>query len=350
MKVIADIQMGVLSLWLAASLLSGHPDSLDLSTPFHKYNDVCGWVLRGEVAKRGGGDAPASTRRLASIWSPSRSQQTSSYLWKGVLSIKRYARFLQPGEVVRLTVESPKPLLSLEARVFGRTFSGHPSSSPLVWNVLVGLDLDTSPGSQDVVLAGTLESGEDFSQNYRLVIEDKVFPTRRLTVDTKYVKPPAEVLKRIREESQRTRRIFAAITSSRLWVAPFTAPVPGPANSSFGKRSILNGQPRSPHSGTDFSGPTGTPVEAPNSGRVVLVGDLYYSGNTVIVDHGLGLYSYFAHLSRTLVTEGQILEQGDVLGEIGATGRVTGPHLHWAVRLNRTRVDPLSLIAVSGGE
>ena len=290
----AALQMGVLSLWLAASLLSGHPDSLDLS-------------------------------------------------------IKSYARSLQPGEVVRLTVESPKPLLSLEARVFERTFSGHPAS-PLVWNVLVGVDLDTSAGSQDVVLAGTLESGEDFSQNYRLVIEDKVFPTRRLTVDTKYVNPPAEVLKRIREESQRTRRIFAAITSSRLWAAPFTAPVPGPANSSFGKRSILNGQPRSPHSGTDFSGPTGTPVEAPNSGRVVLVGDLYYSGNTVIVDHGLGLYSYFAHLSRTLVTEGQILEQGDVLGEIGATGRVTGPHLHWAVRLNRTRVDPLSLIAVSGGE
>ena len=285
--------MGVLSLWLASSLLSGQPDSLDLS-------------------------------------------------------IKRFARSLQPGEVVRLTVESPMPLLSLKARVFERSFSGHAGSSSLIWHVLVGVDLDTVPGSQDIELSGTLENGEDFSQTYRLVIEDKTFPTRRLTVDSKYVNPPAEVLERIREESQTTRRIFAAITSSRLWVAPFTVPVSGPANSSFGKRSILNGQPRSPHSGTDFSGPTGTPVEAPNSGRVVLVGDLYYSGNTVILDHGLGLYSYFAHLSRALVKEGQILEQGDVLGEIGATGRVTGAHLHWAVRLNRTRVDPLSLIAVSG--
>ena len=89
-------------------------------------------------------------------------------------------------------------------------------------------------------------------------------------------------------------------------------------------------------------------MKAPNSGRVVLVGDLYYSGNTVILDHGLGLYSYFAHLSKALVAEGQMLEQGDILGEIGATGRVTGPHLHWAVRLKRTRVDPLSLLAVAG--
>ena len=291
MKIIA--RTGVLSLCLAASLLSGQPDSLDLS-------------------------------------------------------IKRYARSLQPGEIVRLTVESPKPLLSLEAQAFERAFRGHPGSFPLVWQVLIGVDLDTKPGSQDIVLVGTSKSGEDVSQTYRLVIQEKKFPTRRLTVDSKYVNPPAEVLERIRKESQRTSRIFAAVTPLRLWVEPFTAPVSGPANSSFGKRSILNGQPRSPHSGTDFSGPTGTPVKAPGSGRVVLVGDLYYSGNTVIVDHGLGLYSYFGHLSRALVTERQVLEQGDVLGEVGATGRVTGAHLHWAVRLNRTRVDPLSLIAVSG--
>ena len=291
MRIIA--RMGILSLWLVASLLSGQPDSLDLS-------------------------------------------------------IKRYARSLQPGEIVRLTVESPQPLLTLEAQAFERTFPGHPGSSPLVWQVLIGVDLDTKPGSQDIVLAGTSKSGEEFSRTYRLVIQEKTFPTRRLTVDSKYVNPPAEVLERIREESQTTSRIFATVTPSRLWEEPFAAPVPGPANSSFGKRSILNGQSRSPHSGTDFSGPTGTPVKAPGSGRVVLVKDLYYSGNTVIVDHGLGLYSYFGHLSRALVTEGQVLEQGDVLGEIGATGRVTGAHLHWAVRLNRTRVDAMSLIAVSG--
>ena len=291
MRIIA--RMGVFSLWLAASPLSGQPDSPDLR-------------------------------------------------------IKHYARSLQPGEIVRLTVESSEPLLSLEAEAFERTFRGHSSSSSLVWQVLIGVDLDTKPGSQDIVLAGTSKSGEEFSQTYRLVIQGKTFPTRRLTVESKYVNPPAEVLERIREESQTTSRIFAAVTPSRLWVEPFTAPVAAPANSSFGKRSILNGQPRSPHSGTDFSGPIGTPVKAPNSGRVVLAGDLYYSGNTVIVDHGLGLYSYFGHLSRALVAEGQVVEQGDVLGEIGATGRVTGAHLHWAVRLNRTRVDAMSLIAVSG--
>ena len=287
------VRLGTLSLWVGASLLSGQPDPQDLT-------------------------------------------------------IRRYARSLQPGEIVRLTVESPQPLLGLEAQAFERTFEAYPGASPLVWQVLIGVDLDTTPGSYDVVLAGTSRSGEHVSQTYRLLIEDKAFPTRRLTVDSRYVNPPAEVLERIRAESEATSRIFATITPSRLWEEPFAAPVSQPANSSFGKRSILNGQPRSPHSGTDFSGPSGTPVKSPGSGKVVLVGDLYYSGNTVIVDHGLGLYSYFAHLSKALVTEGQFLDQGEVLGEIGATGRVTGAHLHWAVRLNRTRVDAMSLIAVSG--
>ncbi len=263
------------------------------------------------------------------------------------VKIKRFARALQPGEVVRLTFESPRPVLRLEARAFERSFAGYSDSSPKVWHVLLGVDLDTGPGGQDVELIGKWEGGVDFSRVYRLIIEDKTFPTRRLTVDSKYVNPPPETLERIREESRKTKEIFAAESPSRLWDGPFLAPVSGPANSSFGKRSILNGQPRSPHSGTDFSGATGTPVKAPHSGKVVLVGDRYYSGNTVILDHGLGLYSYFAHLSRALVSEGQMLEQGDILGEIGATGRVTGPHLHWSVRLKRTRVDPLSLIAVS---
>lgn len=266
----------------------------------------------------------------------------------GSVTIERFARSLQPGEVIRLTFKSPRPLVHLEARVFDRWFTGYSDSTRMVWNVLLGVDLDTGPGGQDVKLSGNWEGGGEFSRVYRLVIKDKDFPTRRLTLDAKYVNPPPETLERIREEAHTTRKIFATASGTRLWSGPFVAPVSGPPNSSFGKRSILNGQLRSPHSGTDFSGATGTPVKAPNSGRVVLVRNLYYSGNTVILDHGLGLYSYFAHLSKALVDEGQMLEQGDILGGIGATGRVTGPHLHWAVRLKQTRVDPLSLVAVAG--
>ncbi len=261
--------------------------------------------------------------------------------------IKRFARALQPGEIIRLTVESNKTLLSLEARAFGKSFAGYFDPSLEVWRVFLGVDLDVKPATHEVVLLGTWKEGGDFFKSYRLVIQEKVFPTRHLTVDPKYVNPPSETLERIRKESKITKKIFSMSSDRKLWTGPFVAPVPGQPNSSFGKRSILNGKPRSPHSGTDFSGSRGTSVKTPNTGKVVLVRDLYYSGNTIIVDHGLGLYSYFAHLSKTFVSEGQKLKRGEILGEIGATGRVTGPHLHWAVRLNQARVDPLSLIVVS---
>src|SRR5262249_45324326 len=150
-------------------------------------------------------------------------------------------------------------------------------------------------------------------------------------------------------EAKLLEKIWATVTpqprvGSGFLVKPrFTAPVPQPSNSAFGSRSIFNGQARSPHSGADFLSPAGTQVKAPSWGRVVLARELYYSGNTVIIDHGLGLYSLFAHLEKMSVQEGDKVA-GTVIGLVGATGRVTGPHLHWAVRLNVARVDPLSLL------
>ena len=122
--------------------------------------------------------------------------------------------------------------------------------------------------------------------------------------------------------------------------------MPGQATSAFGSRSVFNGQPRNPHSGADFRAAEGTPIAAPNAGKVVLTGDTYFSGGSVILDHGWGLYSYFAHLSKILVEEGDLIELGQVVGRAGATGRVTGPHLHWTLRLCGARVDPLSVIEI----
>ena len=125
-----------------------------------------------------------------------------------------------------------------------------------------------------------------------------------------------------------------------------TVPVPGEVISAFGKRSVYNGQPRSPHRGADFRGATGTPIRAPNAGKVVLASDLYYTGNTVILDHGLGLYSYFGHMSAISVEEGALVQTGEIVGKVGATGLVTGPHLHWTVCLVGVRIDPLSLVDI----
>lgn len=262
------------------------------------------------------------------------------------LEVSHRARSLQPGEVVLIRAEGAVTFASMQGRAFEKTFLLYPSGDGRVWQGLIGIDLETPPGIYPVSLKGASESGSSVEARYELQVVGKDFPTRRLTVEERFVNPPQEESERIRQESQRVGEIFATINPRKIWERSFLSPVPGAATSGFGKRSILNGQPRSPHSGTDFDADEGTPVKSPNSGKAVLVSNLYFSGNTIIVDHGQGLYSYFAHLSRFAVAEGDLVSPGEEIGYVGATGRVTGPHLHWSVRLNGSRIDPLSLIAV----
>ncbi len=260
-----------------------------------------------------------------------------------------HARSVQPGEIIRFHLAGATSLERVEAGMFQKTFPfyGASASDDGEWHGLVGIDLDVDAGVYTLTVRGS-ENGEEVLKLTReITVHPKKFPTRRLTVSKKYVNPAADVLERIRQESNKVRRIFASVSSERLWDGSFLAPVPGRPNSSFGKRSILNGQPRSPHTGTDFTAAAGTRIYAPNHGRVVMVQDLYYSGKTVIIDHGLGLFSYLAHLSAFDVEEGAAVQPGTLIGRVGATGRVTGAHLHWTVRLVGTRVDPLSLMAVS---
>ena len=264
----------------------------------------------------------------------------------GQLTLDYQARSLQPGEVVLLRVSAPASLSKISGEAFGKTLSFF-EANPGEWLALAGIDLAAAPGKHSVNIEADFPSGSKPLQTaIDLDVQPKKFPTRRLTVDSKYVDPPVETQQRIQRESRILGRIFRTVSAERLWEGAFRRPVPGRANSSFGKRSILNGKARSPHSGTDFQAGQGTPIQSPNRAKVVLAQDLYFSGQTVILDHGQGLYSYFAHLSEFKVEKGQHVSSGDVLGLVGATGRVTGPHLHWAVRLNGALVDPLSLMAV----
>ncbi len=256
------------------------------------------------------------------------------------------ARSIQPGELVVLTMTTSAAVDEMKIRAFERDLPAF-RVNETTWRVIVGIDLDVAPGAHAV----TIRPGPPLDTSavtHTLRVQSKAFPTRRLTVDDAFVNPPPAVTERIEDEAARLDEIWRSSSATRLWTESFVRPVADPANSRFGSRSILNGQPRSPHGGADFASPSGTPVRAPNTGRVVLAGDLYYTGGTVVVDHGLGLVSLFAHLSRVDVKEGQSVERGAVLGVVGATGRVTGPHLHWTLRANGTRVDPLSLIAVLG--
>ena len=182
----------------------------------------------------------------------------------------------------------------------------------------------------------------------RIDVRPKRFATRRLRVDPDFVDPPEEVRARIAEEADLLGRVYAGAATERLWSEPFTRPVAAVANSRFGALSVFNGQPRGRHGGADFAAAAGTPIEAPNAGRIAVARNLYLSGNTIVIDHGLGMFSSLAHLSRMAVIEGDAVAAGQVVGLVGATGRVTGPHLHWAIRVSGARVDPLSVLALLG--
>jgi murein DD-endopeptidase MepM/ murein hydrolase activator NlpD len=255
------------------------------------------------------------------------------------LTITASSRTLSPGSVVLLTVKSATPLASLSGQAFGRPVRFW-ETGPLEWRGLVAAGLEANPGIYDVDITGA-----DTAAKTRLTVVRKQFETRRLRVGGEFVNPPVAEAERIASEAKRLATLFTRATP-RAWRGAFQAPVPGTATSSFGRLTVLNGEPRGRHQGADFRAATGTPVVAPNAGRVVLAEDLYFSGNTVVIDHGLGMFSLLAHLSRINVTAGTDVARGEMLGLSGATGRVTGPHLHWALRLSEFSVDPLAVVAV----
>jgi murein DD-endopeptidase MepM/ murein hydrolase activator NlpD len=273
---------------------------------------------------------------------------TSAWQRAPGLAVTVDARSIQPGELVLLTVVTPDPTDVMAVHAFGHRVPAY-RVDRTTWRTLVGIDLTSPPGRYAVTFAATV-AGQRLETTSTLDVRDKAFPTRELSVAEAFVNPPATETARITAEAARLDAIWKVETPQRLWEGPFVRPVAEPANSAFGSRSVFNGQIRAPHSGADFLSPAGTPVHAPASGKVVVAAPLYYTGNTVVIDHGLGLYSLFAHFSAIAVHEGDLVTAGDVVGRVGATGRVTGPHLHWAIRVGGARVDPLSVLAVLGAD
>jgi len=263
------------------------------------------------------------------------------------LQISHRARAVAPGEVILVDVRAMVELQDVRAQWLSQTV-GFYQVEPGWWQGLAPIDLGVTAGRQTLAVRARTTDGRTLERAYPITIAARTFPARRITVAPKFADPPADELPRIEAERKTVEAIFASPTRERFWNQPFVVPVPGAATSSFGRRTILNGEPRGQHTGTDFQAAAGTPVVAPNRGRIALAADHYFPGRTIIIDHGLGLYSYLAHLSEFSVTEGATVERGQRIASSGATGRVTGPHLHWTMRLGRARVDPLSLVAVLG--
>jgi len=212
------------------------------------------------------------------------------------------------------------------------------------WTTFLGVDLDAKPGEHRAVAVLTMDDGRVDRREIAVNVVAKKFPTSQLNVNERFVQLSKADLSRANRESQETEAIYRRITTDLVPDEAFTVPIPGGTGRTFGARRVFNGEPRAPHSGADLRATTGTPVHATNRGRVVLAKHLFFTGNTVILDHGLGIYSLYAHLSRIDVKRGVVVKNGQVIGLAGATGRVTAPHLHWGMRVQGARVDPFSLV------
>jgi murein DD-endopeptidase MepM/ murein hydrolase activator NlpD len=252
-----------------------------------------------------------------------------------------------PGSALLVTVTSARPLAHVEGSALGRPIAFWESEWHDAWYGLVGVALDTKPGVHRAAISAIGRDGSLLSARPSVTIAAKRFETRRLKVESRFAEPPAEEAEGIARDARLLAGLFANPSPSRLWRGRFVPPVPGRATSSFGRQTVLNGRPGSRHQGTDFVAAEGVPIQSPNAGIVVMTGNLYFSGHTVVVDHGAGLFSLFAHLSRIDVVPGAEVQAGTILGLTGSTGRVTGPHLHWAVRMGEISVDPMSVIAAT---
>jgi murein DD-endopeptidase MepM/ murein hydrolase activator NlpD len=263
------------------------------------------------------------------------------------------------GSLVLLEVRDAMPTVDLTGEWDRRKFSFWREKKPenAKKNVVVdlrkavlGIDLEKPAGTYLLQVKAQTSDGKRENCGVKVTVEEGRFATENLQVGKQFVEPNPEQLERAKAEQERLRHILDGVTSERLWQGAFRLPLEGVTKGgNFGKRRILNGKPGSPHTGVDFPAPTGTLVRAPQRGRVVLAEGLYFSGNTVVLDHGLGVYTLYGHLSEISVNVGDMVEMGALLGRVGATGRVTGPHLHWGLTVERARVNPLQLIRVLGG-
>ena len=252
------------------------------------------------------------------------------------------------GEIVEIVLSVSDLSTTVKGTWRGKNVPFFPLSDSSTMLGLLGADLASKLGKDPLNVTMTSPQGTETRQFFIEVV-DASFPVQRLTLPSNMVDLDAETLKRVRKEAKRIRVVFAQTSTPRTWTDTFVAPLEGKISGAFGRRRFINGQKKNPHTGEDISAPRGTEVQASNRGIVRLATNQFFSGKSILIDHGLGLFTMYFHLSEMLVKEGETVDRGAVVGLVGSSGRATGPHLHWGARLNNARVDPYELIRMKVG-
>jgi len=250
------------------------------------------------------------------------------------------------GQIIVVKVPTDDSTTTVQGTFLGRSVRFFPdprAGEPKGFVGLVGIDLQDEPGTHELTVELKTEE-QSRTLRYSVAVVKEKFHVEHLTLPKDKVDLDEKTLARWKTEQEQVKAALATDSLSKLWQPGFVEPVSGKRTGIFGSVRIMNGQPRNPHNGEDISAPLGTDVVATNDGVVRLTVDHFFSGKGVFLDHGLGFYSMYFHLSEVLVKDGDQVKAGQLVGKVGATGRATGPHLHWGVKLNGARVNPYALL------
>ena len=266
------------------------------------------------------------------------------FLGAGPDGFKLYIRGngLRQGEPILFELVPPKAAVWAEGTWLGQKVPFALRDGKLYG--MAAVDRGWKPGLYPLSVAVRFADGAATSITRRLWVRDVTFPRQQLSVDPRFVRLSKEDLERVQCENELLANVYAAGVQERLWEGSFAKPAEGGWSSPFGVSRVFNGEERSYHRGADIAVGEGTPVHSSNSGRVVVARDLFFGGNTVIIDHGHDIFTGYMHLSEIWVREGQEINTGDIVGLSGSTGRVTGPHLHWMLRVNGVACNPAGLL------
>jgi murein DD-endopeptidase MepM/ murein hydrolase activator NlpD len=252
---------------------------------------------------------------------------------------------LLTGRLAKIEVKCTRPIAGLTGTLDNRKVILFPSSTDgSLWTGLAPVSIEARKKPVKLAFSAVMQDGKKLEWKKPVAIAEAPYDERKLTVSKQFVKPSAKQRARAAKESKQMEKVLSSPSAQRLWRGSFAKPTPGVETSPFGTKRTYNDKKKSRHLGLDLNGATGDPIVASNRGRVALASDRFYSGGTVVLDHGEGLFSMYFHMSRIDVKIGDVVEKGQGLGAVGASGQVTGPHLHFSVKAAGLYVDPHYLL------